>query len=274
MQGHLELIPHRVGTDLIQQRVADGYINATAICKAAGKSWSAYVERNDTAQFLEALVTESGLNRFVLVQSNAGTSADERGVWVHPQVAIHLAQWLSPKFSVMVTKWVYDWMSGKHAPRPAQMPYHLRRYVSNYQNVPTGHFSVLTELTLLLIAPMEAMGYSLPERMLPDISQGRMFCKWLREVRNIDTDTLPTYQHRFEDGRVVSAKAYPEELLNDFRKHFREEWLPNQAIKYFTGKDNTALQYLPKLLPAVRTAPAQLNGTLKSLPKPSAPRQV
>jgi hypothetical protein len=121
-------------------------------------------------------------------------------------------------------------------------------YVANHQNVPVGHFSILTELTQLLIAPMEMMGYTLPESMMPDISHGRMYCKWLREVHGVDTDALPTYVHVFEDGRRVPAKAYPETLLADFRRHFREEWLPNRAIEYFRPRDSDALQYLPKLI--------------------------
>ena len=76
-----------------------------------------------------------------------------------------------------------------------------------------------------------------------------MFCRWLREKHGIDTDALPTYWHLYEDGRRVAAKAYPEALLAEFRRHFREEWLPNQAVKYFRGRDSAALAYLPRLLP-------------------------
>ena len=32
-------------------------------------------------------------------------------------------------------------------------------------DVPVGHFSVLTEMTLTLIAPLEVIGYTLPERL-------------------------------------------------------------------------------------------------------------
>jgi hypothetical protein len=64
------------------------------------------------------------------------------------------------------------------------------------------------------------MGYTLPEHMVPDISHGPMYCKWLRDKYGIDTDALPTYIHIYEDGRRVPAKAYPENLLPDFRKHF------------------------------------------------------
>jgi hypothetical protein len=149
-------------------------------------------------------------------------------------------------------------MSGKSPASVADtVPYHLRRYVANQPNVPVAHFSVLTEMTQLLIAPMEIMGYTLPEHLLPDISQGRMYCKWLRDKYGIDTDALPTYALVYEDGRRVPAKAYPESLLPDFRKHFREEWLPNRAIEYFQRRDGEALQYLPKLI--ANNKPKKLN---------------
>jgi len=72
---------------------------------------------------------------------------------------------------------------------------------------------------------------------------------------NYDWDgALPTYWHMYEDGRRVQAKAYPESLLAEWRKHFREEWLPNRAVEYFKGRDSLALQYLPRLLPKPRAA--------------------
>ena len=68
-------------------------------------------------------------------------------------------------------------MSGTAPNSRIEVPYHLRRYVANHQTVPVGHFSVLTEMTQMLIAPMEMAGYTLPEHMVPDISHGRM-CNW------------------------------------------------------------------------------------------------
>jgi hypothetical protein len=102
-----------------------------------------------------------------------------------------------------------------------------------------------------LIGPLEAHGYRLPETMWPDISQGLMFCKFLREKHGVDTKKLPTYTHVFEDGRKpVQPKAYPEELLVSFRRYVRDVWMPQRAIEYFKERDPTALMYLPKLLPA------------------------
>jgi hypothetical protein len=129
------------------------------------------------------------------------------------------------------------------------LPYHLRRYVANQQNVPPGHFSVLTEMTLALIAPLEAAGYQLPERLWPDISQGKMFAKYLREEFAVETSELPTYTHNFEDGREVQAKAYPNSYLPTFREHFAEIWLPQRAQDYFRDRDPIALPYLKAALP-------------------------
>ena len=191
---------------------------------------------------------------------------------MHPQVAVNLATWCSPEFAVQVSKWVYDWMNGRAATRPS-VPYHLRRYATNHPNVPPGHFSILIEMTQLLIAPMELMGYTLPENMLPDISQGKMFCKWLREEWGIDTNSLPTYRHDFEDGRVVYPKAYPDDMLAAFRNQFWTVWLPQKSVAYFTGRDNSALAYLPKLLDKATTVsvPAPLK-MLRSRPVPSHTR--
>jgi KilA-N domain len=186
LQQHFDLIPHPVQGGVIYQRPKDGYINATAMCQAAEREFKHYNENRGTKDFVSALSSEVGIPTSDLVQSMKGGDIRFQGTWVHPQVAIHLAQWLSPKFAVQVTQWVYDWMSGKSPATVADtVPYHLRRYVANQPNIPVAHFSILSEMTTLLIAPMEIMGYTLPEHMLPDISNGKMFCKWLRDVHGI-----------------------------------------------------------------------------------------
>lgn len=253
MQQHFDLIPHQAQGATIYQRPEDGYINATAMCQASGKLWGHYRALASTEAFLSAMSSDIGIPISALAQSVKGGDPRLQGTWVHPHVAINLAQWCSPEFAVKVSQWVYDWMSGRGAPQKAELPYHLRRYVANQSNLPVGHFSVLTEMTQALIAPLEMQGYTLPERLVPDISNGLMFCAWLRK-KGVDTNALPKYWHIYEDGRRVQAKAYPEDLLADWRRHFREEWLPNRATAYFKEKDSSALQYLPRLLPAPKAA--------------------
>ncbi|OJW58770.1 MAG: hypothetical protein BGO60_09140 [Thiobacillus sp. 65-1059] len=246
-QYSLVLIQHESNGSVIEQRASDGYINATQLCQVAGKRWHNYVRNETTGHFLRALEAKTRIRVMELIQEVISEDG-VKSTWVHPKVAIHLAQWLSADFAVQVTEWVYDWVSGGGAPqmRPS-LPYHIERHLLNQGSVPAGYFSILQEMTLTLIAPLEQAGYTLPEKLVPDISQGRMFCKHLRDVHGIDTNALPQYMHRYQDGRVVPAKLYPEEILGAFRKFLREEWMPRQAAAYFKPRAPEALPFLDRL---------------------------
>jgi KilA-N domain len=192
------------------------------------------------------LSSDIGIPISDLVQSIKGGIPSLQGTWVHPQIAIHLAQWLSAKFAVQVSKWILEWMSG-NIPKTS-LPYHLRRYVANLGVIPHTHFSILQMLTIDLIAPLEQSGYTLPENLVPDISEGRMFADWLRKEKNLDLTDFPRYKHRYEDGRVVDARLYPNELLHEFKTHFHEVWMPKRSVGYFSKKDSTAIPHLTKIL--------------------------
>ena len=241
----LPLVQYELEHEVIHQRVRDGYVNATAMCKAAGKQFNDFYRLRTTAPFLQELFSETGIPVSDLVQSVKGGVPTMQGTWVHPQVAIALATWLSPQFAVKVTQWVFNWMSGKIP--GGNLPYHLRRYMANLTNVPGGHFSMLNEMTIGLIAPLEQLGYVMPDSMVPDISEGRMFSKWLRE-NGFEPDAMPSYPHSYEDGRVVTARAYPNVVLHHFRQHFAEVWMSQRAIAYFADRDPNAVPYLERVL--------------------------
>jgi len=243
------LIPHNIEGHVVGQRVADGYVNATAMCKAAGKLWADYFRLKGSQEFFDEMEADMGIPISELVQSVRGGFPEMQGTWVYPDIAVHLAQWLSAKFAVQVSRWVREWVTlGKRQAKP-ELPFHLRRYIANSPNVPRGHFSVLQEMTITLIAPLELMGYTLPESLWPDISEGMMVAKWFRDEHGIETTDLPTYRHEFEDGRKpVHPRAYPNRLLCDFREHLQEIWIPRRAVSYFSERDPIALEYLPKLL--------------------------
>lgn len=130
------------------------------------------------------------------------------------------------------------------------LPFHIQRYVNNLPNIPVGYTSILMEMTLCVIAPMESLGYTMPERLWPDISMGKMFPRYLAiELGVVDLDGLPRYWHRFDDGRPsVKAMAYPEDWIPWLRRYIREEWLPNRSISYFADRDPDAIFYLHALL--------------------------
>ena len=249
-QSEMPIIHRAVRERVIDQRATDGYINATAMCKAAGKLFAGYFRTQPTKEFLAVLSTDMHLSITELIQSVRGGSAEQQGTWVHPHVAINLAQWLSPEFSVQVSKWVFEWVSGT-ASKHSKLPDHVRRYLVNRHKIPATHFSMLDQMTLRLLAPLEDQGYILPGKLMPDIALGRMFSKWLRE-RGYDPDGFPTYDHQFLDHRpVVLARLYPNELLTAFNLQL-DAWLRDgRARKYFGGRDATAIGPLSKVLAAL-----------------------
>jgi len=244
-------IDRKAENEIISQRVMDGYINATAMCKAAGKQMKHYNELATTKAFLSELSSVVGITTTRLVISISGGTPHLQGTWVHPQVAVNLAQWLSPKFAVLVSQWVMEWMSG--GVKSVSLPYHLRRYFANKPNVPYGYFSMLNEAYVTLIGPLEQLGYVVSDSQVPDISFGLTFSKHLRSLGH-DVDNYPSYPHRYEDGRVVDARAYPNELLPTCQKFLVEDWLKNRAEDYFAKRDSGAIPYLNQMkqLPNLR----------------------
>ncbi len=244
------LIQHPVGVEIVTQRPTDGYINATELCQRAGKQFHDYNSLSTTTDFLEVLSAKTGipvLGPTGLVQSRqGGSNSANRGTWVHPRVAINLGQWLSPEFDVAVSGWVFDWMSGNVT---GYMPVHVQRYMKNRGRVPPTHFSMLNEIYLNLLAPLEDSGIIPPDSMMPDISTGRMFSDFLRR-NGIDPDQFSYYMHEFADSSrtPVRARLYPVEYLPDFRKYFNDVWLPERALEYFKERLPKALPHLRRLL--------------------------
>ena len=248
IQYELAFVNREVDNNPIQQRIMDGYINATALCKACNKNLADFARLKTTKEFLEELSSDMGIPISTLIQIVRGGHPQLQGTWVHPQVAINLAQWASPKFAVAVSKWVFEWMNG-NIPNSKNLPYHLQRYLINRTQIPPTHFSIFNEIVYNLIAPLEDKGYELPDKLVPDISEGRMFARWVREEKGLEPNDFPTYTHTYPDGRSIpNVKLYPNSLLGDFRDHFYNVWIREKATKYFKERDTNALPYLEKVV--------------------------
>ena len=121
-QQELSLIKHEVPNGIVPQRASDGYVNATEMCRAADKKFNDYHRNKTSESFLAELSLDTGIPVSKLVVIIKGGNRYVQGTWVHPQVAINLAQWCSAKFAVAVAKLVTDWMRGDFV---TVMPYHL-----------------------------------------------------------------------------------------------------------------------------------------------------
>ena len=249
-QTEMALIARKVENRIVQQRATDGYINATAMCKAADKRFQDYSRLRTTKEFLSVLESVTGIPVTGLVQQLQGGTPELQGTWVHPRVAINLAQWLSPTFAVQVTEWVFEWLEGR-SPKGQRLPDHIRRYLVNRPKIPPTHFSMLDQMTLRLLAPLEDHEYILPAKLMPDIALGRMFSGWLRDNGH-DPDSFPAYQHEFIDHRrTVEARLYPNGVMTEFNQQL-DNWLRDgRARKYFGDRDENAIMPLDRVLSAL-----------------------
>lgn len=94
----------------IQRRLIDGYVNATAMCKAGGKLWKNYRQNDRTQEYVAALTASLGLagNPADPIHTITTGPNEQRGTWIHPRLAVDLARWIAPAFAVWMDGWFLE----------------------------------------------------------------------------------------------------------------------------------------------------------------------
>jgi hypothetical protein len=86
----------------------DGFVNASAMCKANGKRWTLYSANERTKTYIAALAADVGIPTTGLVHIRRGGTPDKQGTWIHPRLAVDLARWISPQFAVWMDGWFLE----------------------------------------------------------------------------------------------------------------------------------------------------------------------
>lgn len=231
------LVPHTYQGAVVQQRLNDGYINATAMCKASGKLLADYTRLQTTQEFLVELSGSMGIPINLLVRSITTGPNEYRGTWVHPQVAIHLAQWASARFAVKVSEWVFEWLSGRGKNHGAWQQFQDRVSLV-YDSVPAGYFCIFKEIADLF-ATMFNQGIDPGTKMVLDISVGwhwgnhwganKLAGKYgdRKQFGHYYPQYFPQSQSNPQD-----AWCYPEDALPEFRRWMRETYIPRKMPAY------------------------------------------
>ena len=102
----------------------DGFVNATALCKAGNKKFNDWYRLDSTKELIKVfeaenlktenppLLKNTETGQFVsgnyksLDIKKGGNDKKAQGSWIHPDLAIQLAQWISPIFALQVSSWV------------------------------------------------------------------------------------------------------------------------------------------------------------------------
>jgi hypothetical protein len=125
---------------IIESRDSDHFINATQLCKANNKLFGNWIDQKSSKELIKALeetlknelemstqmnnnLENSNIGILILERSaqihnkskltkvkviDIKVGGNHSGSWIHPDLAIPLAQWVSPPFSIQVTKWIRE----------------------------------------------------------------------------------------------------------------------------------------------------------------------
>lgn len=234
-------MPHTYQGAVVQLRLNDGFINATAMCKAASKLLADYTRLGSTRDFLAALARSMGIPIDQLVRTVATGPNEHRGTWVHPQVAIHLAQWCSAEFAVLVSEWVFEWLSGKS--REAKVWQQFQDRVSLvYDNVPEGYFCIFREIADVF-ASLFSQGVDPGTRMVLDISVGWHWGQYWGSAKLADRfGDRRQFGHYYPDyfpqsqSNPQDAWCYPLDALPEFRRWMTGTYIPRKMPSYLEGQ--------------------------------------
>lgn len=111
-------IVRRFNSADIEQRIADGYINLNQMAKATGKridNWTRLQSTKELIAEFDRQITSSDLREqlpaLITVTSGIAGQRGGGGTWAHPDIAVQFAQWCSPTFALLVSRWVREWMT-------------------------------------------------------------------------------------------------------------------------------------------------------------------
>jgi hypothetical protein len=129
----------------------DGYINATQMCKAGGKLFGNWYKTDSTKELIETL--EVDLNSTIadvtfrisaIDIKKGGNDKKNQGSWIHPDLAVQLAQWISPKFAIQVSRWVRELaLNGKVEIGNEKTNEQLFQLQNDYKKLEIKHRSLL-----------------------------------------------------------------------------------------------------------------------------------
>ena len=93
---------------VIESRQSDKFINATQLCKAGGKYFKDWYKLSTTKELINILEQKSNSDIIPLKVIDKKVGGNHSGSWIHPDLAVPLAQWISPSFAIQVSRWIRE----------------------------------------------------------------------------------------------------------------------------------------------------------------------
>lgn len=227
----------------IRVRETDGYIHATDMCKVGkSKKYNDYYRLSTTQEFIHELILLTGIPADRIIQGKGGRYG---GTWVHPHIAINLAQWVSPMFAVKVAGWVSRFISGD-----LTMATEILKNNDSENNTTTNFES----------------------RVNPDTGERLVIAE------TVDNDTLQQYDEHMKfmafkrkyDNLINKQKGIiieKDNVISDIRKIMFDQKLQIQKLMGYTESTNQMVTNTRTELGETRTELVSIGNKLTSVRK-------
>jgi hypothetical protein len=93
----------------INSRLKDNYINANQMCQAENKNLNDWFSLESTKEIVCELSYNTNISESELIDN-----LNNNEVWIHPDLAIQLSQWVSLKFTLQISKWIRTLFSNEY----------------------------------------------------------------------------------------------------------------------------------------------------------------
>jgi phage antirepressor YoqD-like protein len=210
-------------------------VNATEMAKAFDKRPSKWLELPSTIQFIESLeaVRKSDRSSFIKTENGVGT-------WMHEDVAMEFARWLSPAFAI----WCNDRIKELMKFGATFSPETLRRIVSN----PESSLELIGGITRALLderVEKERLQYvnSLQSNELRQQAPKVAYCDAVLNSEGLISTTELANEFRFRTAQQFNAHLKKSGII----RKVNDNWaltaklsghgLAKYKTFWFTGKD-------------------------------------
>lgn len=130
----VEILTETFAGEVIPFTAAGAFVNATAMCGAFGKRPNHFLSLESTKDFiaeLEKLNAENpesdarnpGITSVITRKGNFGGN-ENQGTWLHPDLALECARWLSPRFAIWTNRIIRRILAGEGMPAAPALAFH------------------------------------------------------------------------------------------------------------------------------------------------------
>lgn len=217
-------ILHDVNGIVVEQRVTDSFINGTAMCVAHGKDISDWLKTDETWELVTALAEDlriepvqsknrkSGNSVFTRVSASypslvivrRGSPENGGGTWLHPDLAIQLAQRCSGPFAIQVSRWIREWITTGQNPLQSQADIERLIYRSTLKD--ESRLRAAGQVKFYLVDIDQYDNKDVAKKLFVDF----------HDAINFAITGEPAWRMRNRLSKVLGRKVTQSELIRDY----------------------------------------------------------